>query len=190
MSAAARYVSRSGAKLAAALDAFALPVAGLTCADLGSHTGGFVDCLLQRGATRVHAVDPGYGIFDGRLRRDARVVLHERTNALTFAAVEPCALVTIDVGWTPQRLILPAARRWLQPGGSVITLVKPHYEARADRLRRGVLPPEAHAAVLEQVRRDVAEQGWLTRGELESPVAGRGGNIEFLWLLSAQGVGL
>ena len=105
------YVSRGGHKLAAALGAFQIDARGLVCTDLGSHVGGFVDCLLQHGAARVYAVEPGYGVLDYRLRQDARVVVCERTNALHYASPEPCDLVTIDVGWTAQRLVLPAARR-------------------------------------------------------------------------------
>jgi 23S rRNA (cytidine1920-2'-O)/16S rRNA (cytidine1409-2'-O)-methyltransferase len=177
------YVSRAGLKLAAALDAFGVDVTGAVCCDLGSHTGGFVDCLLQRGAARVHAVDPGYGILDYKLRRDARVVVHERTNALHFACPECCDLVTIDVGWTPQRLILPPAGRCLGLGGRVITLVKPQYEAPKSWLERGVVPAERLAEVLATCRTDVSGLGWQLQGEIESPLRGHGGNTEFLWLL-------
>jgi len=179
------YASRSGLKLQAALRAFGLEVTGWICADFGSHTGGFVDCLLHHGAARVYAVDPGYGVLDYRLRHDDRVVVCERTNALKFACPEPCDLVTIDVGWTPQRLILPAARRCLKPGsGLVVTLVKPQYEAPKGALHRGVLPPEARASVIEACRADARGLGWRIVAELESPLPGHGGNVEYLWLLA------
>jgi 23S rRNA (cytidine1920-2'-O)/16S rRNA (cytidine1409-2'-O)-methyltransferase len=178
-----RYVSRAGEKLAAALHAFAIDVTGRVCTDLGSHAGGFVDCLLQHGAARVHAVDPGYGVLDARLRADPRVCLHERTNALRYHPPEASTLVTIDVGWTQQRLILPVARRLLTPGGDVITLVKPHYEAPREWLREGVLMPERLTDVLAQVRRDAGELGWSIAGEIESPLLGHGGNAECLWRL-------
>lgn len=178
------YVSRGGLKLAAALRAHAVDVTGLTCADFGSHVGGFVDCLLQHGAARVHAVEPGYGVLDLRLRRDPRVVVHERTNALQFVPPEPCDLVTIDVGWTPQRLILPAARRALKPGGRVITLVKPQYEAARDTLVAGCVPDERFAAVIERCRADVVDTGFRVLGEVDSPIRGHGGNRELLWLLA------
>lgn len=180
---APQYVSRAGAKLAAALDAFGVSVAGWTVADFGSHVGGFVDCLLQRGATRVYAVDPGYGVLDYRLRRDTRVVVRERTNALRFVCPEPCHCVTIDTGWTPQRLILPAAARALRPDGCVLTLIKPHYEAADERLSGGVLQTEHLEEVLVTCRRDVASLGWTIAGEIESPIRGHGGNVEFVWWL-------
>ena len=177
------YVSRSGLKLHAALETFAFDVGGLVCADFGSQVGGFVDCLLRHGAAKVYAVDPGYGVLADRLRRDARVVVCERTNALRFTCPELCDLVTIDVGWTPQRLILPAARRTLKPSGAVITLLKPHYEAPRQWLRGGVLPAERVGEVLELCRADVRELGWEIHAELRSPLTGHGGNVEWLWLL-------
>lgn len=182
------YASRSGQKLHAALEAFGLDVSGFVCADFGSHAGGFVDCLLQHGAARVYAIDPGYGVLDYRLRSDERVVVCERTNALRFAGPEPCDLVTIDVGWTPQRLILPAARRILKPDGTVITLIKPHYEAPKMWLRKGVLLPERLDEVLATCRTDVTELSWQIKAELESPLPGHAGNLEHLWHLGLAGV--
>jgi 23S rRNA (cytidine1920-2'-O)/16S rRNA (cytidine1409-2'-O)-methyltransferase len=178
-----QYVSRSGLKLHVALQAFGLDVAGYICADFGSHVGGFVDCLLQHGAAKVYAVEPGSGVLDYRLRHDERVVVCERTNALRFTCPEPCDLVTIDVGWTPQRLILPAARRALKPEGVVLTLVKPQYEAPKEWLRAGVLPTERLDEVLTTCRSDVADLGWEIGHEIESPLPGHGGNVEWLWLL-------
>lgn len=180
---AGQYVSRGGSKLHAALQAFGLDASGYVCADFGSHVGGFVDCLLQHGAAKVYAVDPGYGVLDYRLRKDQRVVVCERTNALRFTCPERCDLVTIDVGWTPQRLILSAARRALKPDGSVLTLVKPHYEAPQEWLRDGVLPAQRLDQVLATCRADVSELDWeITKG-VESPLAGHGGNVEWFWLL-------
>jgi 23S rRNA (cytidine1920-2'-O)/16S rRNA (cytidine1409-2'-O)-methyltransferase len=179
------YVSRAGFKLAAALRAFELHPAGWICADFGSHTGGFVDCLLRHGAARVYAIEPGYGVLDAGLRRDPRVVVCERTNALRFVCPEPCDLVTIDVGWTPQRLILPAARRCLKPdNGRVLTLIKPQYEAPPEWLAGGVVPAEHRDAVLAVCRADVRGLGWQIAGEVESPLRGHGGNVEYLWLLA------
>lgn len=185
--AASRYVSRGGEKLAAAIERFALDVRGLVACDFGSHAGGFVDCLLQHGAARVHAVDPGYGVLDFRLRKDPRVVVHERTNALRFHCPEQCDIVTIDVGWTAQRLILPAAQRAIKPGGRVVALIKPHYEAGAAQLDRGVLARERLPAVLAQCHMDIEQLGWMILAETESPITGHGGNVEFLWLLSRAG---
>lgn len=177
------YASRAGDKLHAALAAFQLDIAGFVAADFGSHAGGFVDCLLKHGAAKVYAIEPGYGVLDYRLRKDSRVVVCERENALHFRVPEPCDLVTIDVGWTPQRLILPAARWALKPTGLVITLVKPHYEADKSLLRGGVLAAESLAGVLAAVRETVANQRWQLVQELESPLTGHGGNVESLWLL-------
>src|SRR5215218_2583008 len=109
------FASRAGLKLEHALDHFKIEVAGRTCADLGSNVGGFVDCLLQRGAARVYAVEKGYGVLEWKLRKDSRVVVMERTNAMHVELPEPVSLVTIDVAWTKQKHILPAARRVLAP---------------------------------------------------------------------------
>lgn len=180
------YVSRGGLKLEAALRAFALDVRGFICIDFGSHAGGFVDCLLKHGAARVHAVDPGYGVLAYSLRRDPRVVVHERTNALKFIAPELADLVTIDVGWTPQRLILPAARRALKPAGRAVTLIKPQYEADKSELRGGCVPDERLGVALDRCRGDITQLGWRIAGEVESSIRGHGGNREFLWLLDPR----
>lgn len=184
MTESAAYVSRSGLKLEAALRAFRIDPTGMVCVDLGSHVGGFVDCLLRHGAAKVYAVDPGYGVLHHRLRSDPRVVVCERTNALDFECPEPCDLVTIDVGWTPQRLVLPVARRLLrETGGQVVTLVKPQYEAPRRWLRGGVVTEERLPEVLDACRRQVHELGWEILGEVESPIRGQGGNREWLWHL-------
>ncbi len=178
------YVSRGGLKLAAALAEFKIDPHGWTCADFGSHAGGFVDCLLQHGAERVYAVDPGYGVLDYSLRRDQRVVVCERTNALRYVCAEPCDLITIDVGWTTQRLILPPARRSLKRDtGRVLSLIKPQYEAPKDWLRKGIVPPERLDEVLAQCSADVTGLGWQVAGRIDSPIRGHGGNTEQLWLL-------
>src|ERR1051325_337975 len=137
------FVSRAGIKLEHALNTFGLDVSGLTCADLGSNAGGFVDCLLQRGASKVYAIDTGYGALDWKLRKDTRVVVMERTNAMHVQLPEVMAFVSSGVAWTKQRHILPAARRRIETGGDVVTLIKPHYEASASLLRGGVLQTDA-----------------------------------------------
>ncbi len=177
------YVSRAGHKLAAALAAFHIDVTGLTCADLGSNTGGFVDCLLQHGAARVFAVERGYGVLDFKLRRDPRVVVMERTNALTLTLPQKVQLVTIDAGWTRQRLILPAAARLLAPDGHVISLVKPHYEAEPEQLVRGILPPEKIESILAPIRNELPSLGLRLIAETASPLPGHAGNHELLWHL-------
>lgn len=184
------FVSRGGLKLRHALDQFGLDVRGWSCADLGCSTGGFTDCLLKAGATRVICVDTGYGVLAWKLRNDPRVTVLERTNALHAAPVEQVDLVTIDMSWTPQRLALPAARAWLRPGGRVITLIKPHYEDKALAAKsRGVLADADAAAVTQRVLAELASAdnaGWRTLGLCESPIRGGAktqGNIEFLALV-------
>ena len=174
------FVSRAGQKLDYALATFSLDVSGLTCADLGSNAGGFVDCLLQRGAAKVYAVDTGYGVLEYKLRKDPRVVVMERTNAMHVVLPEPVGVVTIDVAWTKQRHILPAARRLVSPDGFVVTLIKPHYEAEASRLVKGVLPESAVDGVVAAVRADVAAAGFGLVRTVRSPILGAKGNAEVL----------
>ena len=178
------FVSRGGEKLTAAIDHFALDVRGMICADLGAHVGGFTDCLLQRNAERVYAVDTSYGTFAWKLRRDPRVVTLERTNALHVALPEPVSLVVIDVGWTPQAKILPIAARLLVPGGRVITLIKPHYEAERHELMGGVLPDALIPGVVANVLDGARADGWDVVGTVDSPIRGHGGNREVLAYLS------
>lgn len=190
-----RFVSRAGAKLEHALEAFRVDVTGLRCADFGCNVGGFTDCLLQRGAARVMAVDTGYGALAWKLRQDPRVEVRERTNALH---AEPPAggvdLVVVDLAWTPQRLAVPAALRWLAPGGRIVTLVKPHYELRDEEkawLDRGFLPHERVPGVVARVEAEMPALGARVAGSAQSPVmggktsrkAGVPGNMEWLVLL-------
>src|SRR4051812_41870582 len=175
-----RFVSRAGLKLDHALNAFGVGAAGKVCADLGSNTGGFVDCLLQRGAVKVYAVDTGYGVLEWKLRKDPRVVVMERTNAMHVVLPESVQVVTIDVAWTKQRHILPAARRLLAPDGFVVTLIKPHYEADPSQLLKGVLPEEQLEAVVAAVGTDVAASGFELVRTVRSPILGAKGNAEVL----------
>jgi 23S rRNA (cytidine1920-2'-O)/16S rRNA (cytidine1409-2'-O)-methyltransferase len=192
------FVSRGGLKLAHALDEFGIDPTGLWCADLGCSTGGFTDCLVQRGAARVFAVDTAYGELAWKLRTDDRVTVLERTNAVH---AEPPAevlehggvdLVVIDLGWTPQRLAIPAALRWVNAGGKVITLVKPHYErSDRDKSARGVMSDEDAEAWAERVAGELPAMGVRVLGMVKSPVRGgaRGkgkkgtGNAEWLALV-------
>lgn len=177
------FVSRAGDKLEHAMAAFGIDAAGRTGADLGCNVGGFTDCLLKRGATRIYAVDTGYGVLDYKLRKDPRVVTMERTNALHVELPEKVSLVVIDVAWTRQRLILPAARKLLSDGGEVVTLIKPHYEAPKAWLKQGILLPERVAEVIETVKAEIEGLGFTVRGVVESPIKGTGGNSEALaWL--------
>lgn len=177
------FVSRAGQKLDHAMNAFAIDVAGQTCADLGCNVGGFTDCLLQRGATKVYAVDTGYGVLDWKLRKDPRVVVMERTNAMHATLPEGVSFICIDVAWTKQKHILPAAARLLAEGGQVVTLIKPHYEADASQLRGGVLPEQQLPATLERVKTDITAAGFILRDVVTSPIKGAKGNVELLgWL--------
>lgn len=181
-----KFASRSGLKLEAALETFGVDVRGKVCADFGSHAGGFVDVLLQHGAGKIFAVERGYGVLDYRLRRDERVVTMERTNAMHVELPERVDLVTIDVGWTKQHLILPAALKVLAPDGRIISLVKPHYEADPSDLRRGVLPTDKLPEVLDGVLKAIAPIGLSVINQTQSPIRGHGGNAEvFLHLVKA-----
>jgi 23S rRNA (cytidine1920-2'-O)/16S rRNA (cytidine1409-2'-O)-methyltransferase len=178
------FVSRAGQKLAHALATFGVVPQGWTCADLGCNVGGFTDCLLRGGAERVFAVDTGYGILDYKLRKDPRVVVMERTNAMhaAEAGVGGCDLVVIDVAWTRQRLILPAAKQLLKPGsaGRIISLVKPHYENPA-AVRQGLLDPAEVPGIMASVRTGAEGLGLKWLGETTSPVRGeKAGNMELL----------
>jgi 23S rRNA (cytidine1920-2'-O)/16S rRNA (cytidine1409-2'-O)-methyltransferase len=171
------YVTRGGDKLEFALRAFGIQVAGATAADLGSHQGGFVDCLLQHGAGRVYSVDTSYGTLAWTLRQDPRVVVMERTNALHVELPEAVDLVTIDVAWTRQELILPHALELVRPSGAVLSLLKPQYEAGRDRA--GVLTPEEARSVAGQVVERLRANGVSVAEWAESPVKGGKGNTEF-----------
>lgn len=178
------FVSRGGEKLRHALEAFNLSPTGLVCADLGCSTGGFTDCLIQHGAAKVYAVDRGYGVLAAKLRSDPRVVAFERTDALRVHLPELVNLVTIDAGWTRQALILPSAVRLLAPGGRILTLVKPQYEAAPDQLRDGVLPDECIESATAPIRASLPTLNLTLLGETPSPIRGQGGNQELLWLLA------
>jgi 23S rRNA (cytidine1920-2'-O)/16S rRNA (cytidine1409-2'-O)-methyltransferase len=189
------FVSRAGLKLQHALNEFALDVSGLACADFGCNVGGFTDCLLQRGAASVVAIDTGYGTLAWKLRQDARVQTMERTNALHAAPVAGGVdFVCIDLAWTPQRLAIPAALKWLRPGGRIVTLVKPHYELLDDEkvlLVDGFLPHERSPGVLQRVQAGMDALGARVLGSTQSPLTGgkssrkKGvpGNLEYLLLL-------
>lgn len=181
-----QFVSRGGEKLAAALNHFELAVTDLVCADFGSNVGGFVDCLLQRGAARVYAVDTSYGTLAWKLRRDPRVVVRERCNAIHVSLAEPISLVTIDVAWTRQARILPAAVACLAPGGAVLTLVKPHYESPPERLIDGVLPDELVVEVVNAALANSAALNIELMGTFPSPLRGQAGNREVFALLRVR----
>jgi 23S rRNA (cytidine1920-2'-O)/16S rRNA (cytidine1409-2'-O)-methyltransferase len=223
------FVSRAGLKLDHALREFDVDVRGLICADFGCNVGGFTDCLLQRGAELIYAIDTGYGVLDYTLRTDDRVVVMERTNALHAGIPHPrplshrergaesplppgeglgeggsnadrtepgVDLITIDLGWTPQRHAIPAALRWLRPNGRIITLIKPHYELTDDEKRAllidGRLDPENAARITQQVLDAMPELGVRVAAHTQSPITGGKsgrrskdkGNVEYLALLA------
>lgn len=188
-----RFVSRGGEKLDHALDAFAIDVANAVAADLGASTGGFTDCLLQRGAARVYAIDVGYGHLDVRLRDDARVVVMERVNARYLDGLpEPVDLAVIDVSFISLDLIFPVVARLLRdtPGeGTCVPLIKPQFEAgRGDVGRGGVVrDPAIHRRVLDAVTRSAEGHGLATLGIVASPLRGPAGNVEFLAHLRMNG---
>jgi 23S rRNA (cytidine1920-2'-O)/16S rRNA (cytidine1409-2'-O)-methyltransferase len=184
------YVSRGGLKLEHALDVFNISPEGRIVADVGASTGGFTDCLLQRGAARVYAIDVGYGQLAWRLRQDSRVVVMERINARYLEALpEPVSLVTVDVSFISLRLILPQVRRWLTADGQVIALIKPQFEAGPREVGKGgvVRDEETHRAVLRGVVDWGMRNGWSLLGLTRSPIKGPKGNIEFLARLSRTG---
>ncbi|HEV2296075.1 MAG TPA: SAM-dependent methyltransferase [Tepidisphaeraceae bacterium] len=176
----AEFVSRAGQKLEHALATFGIDVTGRVCADLGSNTGGFTDCMLRRGAARVYAIDTGYGVLEWKLRKDPRVIVMERTNAMHAVLPEPVSMLSIDVAWTKQQHILPAARRMIADGGDVVTLIKPHYEAAPALLRGGVLEEAKVDAVVESVLASIAAAGFQLLARTLSPIKGAKGNAEVL----------
>jgi 23S rRNA (cytidine1920-2'-O)/16S rRNA (cytidine1409-2'-O)-methyltransferase len=179
-----KYASRAGEKLEFAIEKFGVSVNDLACADFGSNTGGFVDCLLAHGATKVYAVETGYGVLDWKLRNDPRVIVMERTNAMRVSLPEKIDLLTIDVSWTRLVKILPNALLNLSSNGQIIVLVKPHYEAEAKHLRKGKLLEEFIPEVLAGVKNQIQELGLKILGECQSPIIGeKAGNKEFLLLL-------
>ena len=182
------YVSRGGEKLAGALDAFGLEVAGQVALDVGASTGGFTDCLLRRGARRVFALDVGYGQLAWTLRQDARVTVLERINARRLEAsmlAEAPDLATVDVSFISLALVLPAVAAVLRPAGSVVALVKPQFEAGRGQVGKGgvVRDPTVRAAAVARIRDEAQTLGLTVRGESDSVLAGPKGNREvFLWL--------
>jgi 23S rRNA (cytidine1920-2'-O)/16S rRNA (cytidine1409-2'-O)-methyltransferase len=201
------FVGRGGEKLDAALDAFELDVRGAVCADVGASIGGFTDCLLQRGACRVYAIDVGYGQLDWRLRNDERVIVMERTNARYLERLpESISMVTIDVSFISLDLILPKAVGWLAPrratrtdadgtapsqGGTVVALIKPQFEAGRRHVHKGgvVRDPEVHRRVLSSVLDTAHRLGLGLCGLMASPLRGPAGNVEFLacWQVGVRG---
>jgi 23S rRNA (cytidine1920-2'-O)/16S rRNA (cytidine1409-2'-O)-methyltransferase len=185
------FVGRGGEKLEAALARFGIDVTDAVAADVGASTGGFTDCLLQRGARRVYAIDSGYGQLHWDLRNDPRVVVMERTNARHLDSLpERVSLVTVDVSFISLGLILPAAVGWLSPNADLVALIKPQFEAGPQHVEKGgvVRDAQVHRQVLEDVLRAAAELDLALRGLMPSPLRGPAGNTEFLawWMLGGD----
>lgn len=189
---APKFVSRGGAKLEAALDAFALDVTGKIAIDVGASTGGFTDCLLQRGATKVYAIDVGYGQLDWKLRQDPRVVVHERTNIRNVTPdqiPDRPTFFTVDCSFISLRLVLPPLAPLLASPAEGVVLIKPQFEAGRDQVGKGgvVRDPEIHAQVVETVREAAQSLGFTVDGVIQSPLEGPAGNKEFLAHLRRDG---
>lgn len=180
-----KYVSRGGEKLDGAFEAFGLSVAGLVCADVGASTGGFTDCLLQYGASKVYAIDVGYGILHWKMRSDPRVVTMERQNARYVEHLpEPVEMVTIDASFISLDKLFPVIRKWFPPkGGGLVALIKPQFEAGRQEVNRGegvITDPEVHYRVVMDTLITAQELGFEVIGLTTSPLKGPKGNIEFL----------
>lgn len=186
------FVSRGGLKLQKALEEFPIDPAGFVCVDCGASTGGFTDCLLQRGAKKVYAVDVGYGQLAWSLRCDERVVVMERTNARNLTPEmfsEKMDMAVMDMSFISLRLVLPAIRALLAPGGQAVCLVKPQFEAGREKVgKKGVVrDPAVHREVLEDFIAALGPMGFSLAGLTFSPVRGPEGNIEYLAWLQTEG---
>jgi 23S rRNA (cytidine1920-2'-O)/16S rRNA (cytidine1409-2'-O)-methyltransferase len=186
-----RFVSRGGEKLAAALDAFGVDPAGLVCLDAGASTGGFTDVLLQRGASRVHAVDVGRGQLAASVAGDARVVVHDRVNARNLEPAtlgERAALAVIDVSFISLGIVLGPIAGCVSPGGHIVALVKPQFEAGRGEVPGGVVRnPAVHRAVLERVIETARGIDLVPLDATRSPLLGPAGNREFFVHLLVPG---
>ena len=185
------YVSRGGLKLEKAVKRWPIQLSGTVCADIGSSTGGFTDCMLQQGAEKVYAVDSGYNQLDWRLRNDPRVVCMERTNAryLTQEQIpEALDFFSVDVSFISLRLILPPMRQLIKPEGEAVCLIKPQFEAGREKVgKKGVVrDPAVHLEVLEHFLQHAKESGFTVKDITFSPIKGPEGNIEYLGYISAK----
>lgn len=186
------YVSRAGAKLQHALDFFGLDVAGMVCLDVGASTGGFTDCLLSRGASRVYALDVGYGQLDQGLRNDPRVIVMERMNARNLEAgslPEACALATLDLSFISLTKVVPAVMPHLDGGGYLLPLIKPQFEAGRQAVGKGgiVRDESVRRRVVAERIEDLLRMGLEGLGSCDSPILGAKGNREVLALFRRAG---
>ena len=189
-----RFVSRGGDKLLAALQAFPVNPAGLICADVGASTGGFSDCLLQHGASRIYAIDVGKGILHWKLSSDARMIVMEETNARYVASLpEQIQFLVCDASFISIKTLLPVFTHWLSVDANVITLIKPQFEAGRVDVARGdgvVRDPKIHRRVLEEILAFVQQQGFGVQGIIRSPLLGPKGNTAFLAWMDRWATGL
>jgi len=184
-----RYVSRGGEKLEGALNTFSVSIKGKVCLDVGASTGGFTDCLLQHGATKVYSVDVGKHQLHPKLREDDRVIVLEELNARKLSkdhVLEPVQIVSADVSFISLSKVLPAVVPLMDDEAEAITLVKPQFEAGKDRVGRGgvVKNPEVHLDILQQMSKQTEALGLFVINATFSPIKGPAGNIEFLFHLS------
>lgn len=176
------FASRAGEKLEHAINEFHIDVTNKSCADFGASVGGFVDCLLHHGATKVYAVETGYGELAWKLRNDPRVIIMERTNAMHVQLPEKMDIITNDTSWTRQKNILPNILNNLKQEGIIVTLIKPHYEADKKLLHKGVLQEDIAQTVAQQTLNAIIKEFKLDcKGFIKSPIlGGKGGNSEYL----------
>ncbi|HEX2977951.1 MAG TPA: TlyA family RNA methyltransferase [Candidatus Babeliales bacterium] len=180
-----KYVSRAGFKLEAALDAFNVDVNNLIALDAGISTGGFSDCMLQRGIAKIYGIDVGYGQVHEKVRNDARVIIMERTNLRHLTSLpEIVDLVTLDLSFISVLKVIDAVKNVMKPGAKLIVLVKPQFEAERFQIGKGgiVNDPTVHEAVVQKVTSGISREGFEYKGIIESPILGGDGNKEFLAL--------
>lgn len=186
-----RYVSRGGLKLEAGLKEFGIDPTGMVCLDIGASTGGFTDCLLQHGASRVVAIDAGTNQMAWKLRQDPRVEVHEQTNARALEPDDPPSpfdLIVMDVSFISVTKIIPVLPPLLNESGKVIILIKPQFEVGKGEVGKGgiVREPEKHRRVIEEVNASASDHGLVVRGLIDSPITGAEGNKEFLALYESE----
>lgn len=178
-----KYVSRAGFKLEKALDYFHIDPKGLVVLDAGLSTGGFADCLLQRGAAKIYGVDVGYGQVHEKIRTDKRVVVLERTNLRELHSVGQLVdLITLDLSFISILKVMDAVTALVKPNGQLLTLIKPQFEAKKEEVERGglITNPKIHQRIITEVIAGIENYGFACKGYIESPIAGTTGNKEFL----------
>jgi 23S rRNA (cytidine1920-2'-O)/16S rRNA (cytidine1409-2'-O)-methyltransferase len=178
-----QYVSRAGYKLAAALDAFRISVVGKVALDAGISTGGFTDCLFQRDIARVYGIDVGKGLVHEKVKEDPRLVLYEQTNLRYLETLpEKVDLVTLDLSFISVLKVMNVVKSILKPHGELLVLIKPQFEAGREQVGRGgiVSDPQVHQEVIERIKAEIVQQGFVFQGVIPSPLLGASGNQEFL----------